>query len=74
MFWIKSCPRCNGDLYENTDQYGRFIACMQCSHYLNEDDETAIRHSTSLGLSSWTQGADLAVRPLVGREPVASAA
>ena len=30
MFWFKLCPRCSGDLYEDRDQYGRFITCMQC--------------------------------------------
>ena len=30
MFWFKRCPRCSGDLFEESDQYGRFITCMQC--------------------------------------------
>jgi hypothetical protein len=30
MFWFKRCPRCSGDLYEENDQYGNFITCMQC--------------------------------------------
>ena len=30
MFWFKLCPRCSGDLFEDRDQYGKFIACMQC--------------------------------------------
>jgi hypothetical protein len=30
MFWFKRCPRCSGDLFEETDQYGSFITCMQC--------------------------------------------
>ena len=30
MFWFKSCPRCSGDLFEDRDQYGSFITCMQC--------------------------------------------
>ena len=30
MFWFKLCPRCNGDLLEDRDQYGSFITCMQC--------------------------------------------
>ena len=39
MFWLKSCPRCFGDLYEDTDKYGKFISCMQCGHYLSETEE-----------------------------------
>ena len=30
MFWFKLCPRCSGDLFEDRDQYGAFITCMQC--------------------------------------------
>ena len=30
MFWFKRCPRCSGDLFEENDQFGRFITCMQC--------------------------------------------
>lgn len=30
MFWFKRCPRCNGDLIAERDQYGAFITCMQC--------------------------------------------
>jgi hypothetical protein len=30
MFWFKKCPRCSGDLYEEEDQYGSFVTCMQC--------------------------------------------
>ena len=30
MFWFKGCPRCSGDLYEDRDQYGPFISCVQC--------------------------------------------
>jgi hypothetical protein len=30
MFWLKKCPRCAGDLYEEADQYGGYVTCMQC--------------------------------------------
>ena len=30
MFWFKLCPRCSGDLFDDRDQYGKFITCMQC--------------------------------------------
>ena len=32
MFHFKSCPRCTGDLYEQTDTYGFYKACLQCGH------------------------------------------
>ena len=33
MLVLKSCPRCNGDLYDNTDIYGNYTACLQCGFY-----------------------------------------
>ena len=45
VFWLRSCSRCNGDLHEDVDQYGRFIACLQCGHYLTEPEEVVLRYS-----------------------------
>ena len=36
MFWFKTCPKCQGDLYRETDLYGSYIACLQCSRYLTD--------------------------------------
>ena len=47
MFWFKSCPKCYGDLYRDSDTYGTYIACMQCSHYLTEADEMRLELPTS---------------------------
>jgi hypothetical protein len=44
MFWLKSCPRCRGDLYEGKDVYGRYVACLQCGHYLGEAEELLLRY------------------------------
>lgn len=33
MFWFKLCPRCTGDLFEDRDQYGSFVTCMQCGFH-----------------------------------------
>jgi uncharacterized C2H2 Zn-finger protein len=41
----KRCPRCYGDLYLNSDQYGRYVACAQCGHYLKESSSEAHRFS-----------------------------
>ena len=46
MFWVKSCPKCHGDLYRDSDTYGTYIACIQCSHYLTQVEEAEV------GLSS----------------------
>ncbi len=45
MFWLRSCSKCNGDLHEDRDQYGTYIACLQCGHYLTEPEEVLLRYS-----------------------------
>ena len=30
MYFLKQCPRCNGDLTIGSDRYGDFISCLQC--------------------------------------------
>ena len=49
MFWIKSCPKCHGDLNESTDIYGNYISCFQCGHYLTAVEETSVRDENPLG-------------------------
>ena len=44
MFWLKSCPRCHGDLFHERDHYGWYISCLQCGHHLNEVEEAVLRH------------------------------
>lgn len=46
MMWLKSCPRCNGDLYENEDPYGHYVSCVQCGYYLSEVEEVVLRYSS----------------------------
>lgn len=33
-FRLKGCPRCGGDMYDDVDVYGAYIACLQCGRYL----------------------------------------
>lgn len=43
MLWLKSCPKCeSGDLYDVHDQYGQYIACLQCGHHLTEVQEVVL--------------------------------
>ena len=49
MFWLKSCPRCHGDLNENTDIYGNYISCLQCGHYLTTIEEAYVRDGNPFG-------------------------
>ena len=30
--WLKSCPRCKGDLIKQLDIYGHYIKCLQCGY------------------------------------------
>ena len=32
MLRLKSCPRCNGDLSLDWDQYGWYEQCLQCGY------------------------------------------
>ena len=45
MLWLKSCPHCKGDLYQDRDLYGHYLACFQCGHYLSKAEEAALRYS-----------------------------
>ena len=47
MLYFKSCNRCQGDLYEAADIYGRYVACVQCGHYLTEAEERWLKLSPS---------------------------
>jgi len=29
---LKSCPRCNGHLFVDWDQHGRYVECLQCGY------------------------------------------
>lgn len=46
MFWLKSCPKCDGDLYGDRDQYGPYISCVQCGHYLTEAEGVLLRYTS----------------------------
>ena len=55
MFYLKACPKCNGDLFKDSDVYGLYIACMQCGHYLTNAEETQLdRFGLSLALQPAT--------------------
>ncbi|MBI4497840.1 MAG: hypothetical protein HY689_08080 [Chloroflexi bacterium] len=41
--WRKGCPRCRGDVLEQTDLDGRSLACLQCIYTLNPGQEAALR-------------------------------
>ena len=53
MYWLKSCRKCCGDLYESKDSFGTFISCLQCSSYLTESEEADLfgQSGSEAGLS-----------------------
>jgi hypothetical protein len=46
--YLKACPRDNGDMYSDSDQYGSFIKCLQCGY--GKDIRTDLTHKN--GVSS----------------------
>ena len=46
MFWLKACPKCQGDLYEGTDIYGTYVCCLQCARCLTDVEENQLTIDT----------------------------
>lgn len=38
VFYLKSCPRCHGDLVFEQDSAGRYRQCLQCGFVQDVDD------------------------------------
>jgi hypothetical protein len=51
-YWLKKCPRCRGDLREESDIAGTFITCLQCGHMLTESQEAALEAFGNIDHSS----------------------
>ena len=49
MFWLKGCERCGGDLYQGSDIYGPYIACLQCSKQLSDGEVLALLEARAHG-------------------------
>lgn len=47
MMWLKACPRCRGDLFLDSDAYGRFVSCIQCGNVLDKAQERALFRVTA---------------------------
>ena len=60
MMWLKGCPRCQGDLFEeagiNPEVYGaRFVNCLQCGYTLSAHEEARLSRAERRRLSSTAQ-------------------
>jgi hypothetical protein len=43
MIWLKSCPRCGGDLFEERDWYAHSVKCFQCGRTLTLAQERQLK-------------------------------
>jgi hypothetical protein len=48
MMWLKGCPKCRGDLYEEPavgarSTTSRYVGCLQCGYCLSEQEETGLQ-------------------------------
>ena len=50
MYWLKGCSRCGGDLHDEDDVYGAYVACVQCGYVLRDEEEVVLRATGSLEL------------------------
>ncbi len=41
MLYLKSCPRCRGDVKFERDMYGQYLECLQCGFLLSARNDTA---------------------------------
>ena len=37
VLFLKSCPRCQGDMHANRDFYGSYKECLQCGYMQDAD-------------------------------------
>lgn len=40
--YLKSCPRCRGDMNSNSDIYGEYRLCIQCGHMIDIQRPTSL--------------------------------
>ncbi len=66
MFWLGCCSKCNGDLYENRDHYGPYIACIQCGHYLTGAETARLKLGCNPRFGTGPRAGKVPDRGLVG--------
>jgi hypothetical protein len=40
--WTKSCPKCSGDLKEETGPYDSYVSCVMCRYTLTHREKAAL--------------------------------
>ncbi len=48
--YLKMCPRCNGDIGVRSDQYGKYVYCLQCGYTADIVKTTPIEAVSPPGL------------------------
>ena len=66
MFWLGCCSKCNGDLYEDRDHYGPYIACIQCGNYLNGAATARLKLGCNPRSGTTARASEVTYRDLVG--------
>ena len=58
MVYLKSCPKCLGDLTVAQDGYGTFISCLQCGFMKDLEVRGASRTSapSAAAAATWNRG------------------
>jgi hypothetical protein len=41
-YWLKTCPKCSGDLREESNTFGSYISCVQCGYTLTSAQEATL--------------------------------
>ena len=60
MVYLKSCPKCLGDLTVAQDGYGTFISCLQCGFMKDMEVKGASRPAapSTAAVAAWNRGAE----------------
>jgi len=68
MLMRRSCPRCHGDLYQESDPDGYCVRCVQCGNEIPLSRALNVREQPSLALLEiLTVTADASARETEGR-------
>jgi DNA-directed RNA polymerase subunit M/transcription elongation factor TFIIS len=54
--WLKSCPKCKGDLYSDRDIMGYYRQCLQCGYTFYEPRRRPVRAAASTPVPSEDEG------------------
>ena len=43
MFWLRACPRCNGDVFLEEDTDGYYVVCLQCGYLFEVQRQASVK-------------------------------